>query len=112
MFNLRTLARGAAVAVAAFGISALPSVVSAQDNGGSGNSGTLTVVVNLTGDPLGRHTEHDRWQQSHRADRLGVRDHRPHRFGSVEHRGVGKRRLHDRGHLVHLHSAGQRPWPA
>ncbi len=53
MFNLRTLARGAAVAVAAFGISALPSVVSAQDNGGSGNPGTLTVVVNLTGDPGG-----------------------------------------------------------
>jgi len=52
MGNVRRIIRGAAVAVAAIGIAALPSVVSAQQGNGP-NQGTLSVVVNLTGDPGG-----------------------------------------------------------
>jgi hypothetical protein len=42
--------RNAAVALAVVGVAALPSVVSA---GAGGNSGTLTVEVDVTGDPGG-----------------------------------------------------------
>ncbi len=52
MGNVRRIIRGAAVAMAAIGIAALPSVVSAQEANGP-NQGTLSVVVNLTGDPGG-----------------------------------------------------------
>lgn len=51
MTGLGSIVRGVAVAVAAVGIAALPSVASAQGNGPA--QGTLTIEVDLTGDAGG-----------------------------------------------------------